>query len=385
MRLRSPFYLAAIAAVAFFTQPVAAEEWPQWLGPKRDAIWSEKGLITSFPKEGPTVIWRKPIGEGYAGPAVAGGKLYIMDRQKTAPDEKNPPPKGTLPGNERVVCMNPIDGKIIWTHSYECPYVKVSYPTGPRTTPVVDGDRVYTLGTMGDLLCLNAADGKPVWSKNFSKDYMAPTPAWGWSAHLLLDGDTLFALVGGPDQAVIAFDKATGKEKWKALNTREICYSPPVIINAGGKRQLIVWLSEALYGLNPETGAEYWKQKHPDTGEVMRPAVSIITPKLAGDKLLISSFYHGTLCLKLDKNKPAASVAWRTKNSYPKEIDGLNVVMTSLLVKNDHVYGIAGMGELICQKLATGEVVRTGTEIFGEKPAFCARFSGLMQASWSTV
>ncbi len=372
MRLAPPLYLAAIAAVALLTSPAAAEEWPQWLGSKRDAVWAEKGLVTSFPKEGPTVVWRKPIGEGYAGPAVAGGKLYVMDREKAAPDPKNPPPKGTLPGTERVVCMNAADGKVIWTHTYDCPYANVSYPSGPRTTPVVDGNRIYTLGTMGDLLCLNATDGKPVWSKNFPKDYKAPTPAWGWSAHLLLDGDTLIALVGGEGQAVVAFDKVTGKEKWKALSTREICYSPPVIIEAGGKRQLIVWLSEALYGLNPETGAEYWKEKHPAIGDVARPAVSIITPKLAGDKLIISSFYHGTLCLNLDKDKPAATVAWRSKNSYPKEIDGVNAVMSSLLVKDGHVYGIAGMGELICQKLATGEVVRTGTEIFGEKPAFCA-------------
>jgi hypothetical protein len=106
-------------------------------------------------------------------------------------------------------------------------------------------------------------------------------------------------------------------------------------------------------------------------GDVARPAVSIITPKRAGDKLLVSSFYHGILCLTLDKEKPAATVAWRSKNSYPKDIDGVNAVMTSLLVKGEHVYGIAGMGELICQKLATGEVVRTGNEIFGEKAAFC--------------
>jgi len=372
MRLRSPLVcLLATTAVALSTRPAAADEWPQWLGPKRDAVWAEKGLATTFPKGGPPVVWRKPIGEGYAGPAVAGGKVYLMDRVKTEPDAKNPPPKGTLPGSERVVCLNAADGKPVWTHTYDCPYVSVSYPSGPRTTPVVDGDRVYTLGTMGDLLCLKAGDGKVVWSKNFPKDYNAPTPAWGWSAHLLLDGDTLIALVGGEGQAVVAFDKATGREKWKALTTKEICYSPPVITEAGGKRQLIVWLSDAVYGLNPETGAEYWKHKHPDAGEVIRPAVSIITPKRAGDKLLVSSFYHGTICLTLDKDKPAAAVAWRSKNSYPKPIEGLNAVMTSLLVKGNHVYGIAGMGEVVCQKLDTGEVVWTGTEIFGEKGAFC--------------
>lgn len=364
--------LFSITSAVLLTAPARADDWGQWLGPKRDAVWGEKGLISKFPKDGPKVLWRQPIAAGYAGPAVVGGKLYVMDRAKVEPDPKNPPAKGTLPGAERVHCLNAADGKTLWTHSYDCPYTNVSYPSGPRTTPVIDGDRLYTLGTMGDLLCLNAADGKVVWAKNFVKDFAAPVPAWGWSAHLLLDGDTLVALVGGDGQAVVAFDKKTGKERWRALSTKEICYSPPIVTEAGGKRQLIVWLSEALYSLNPETGAKYWEHKHPAAGEVARPAVSIVTPKRAGDKLLVSSFYHGTLCLALDKDKPAATVAWRSKTSYPKPIEGLNAVMTSLLVKGDHVYGIAGMGELVCHDLKTGKVVRTGDEIFGEKAAFCA-------------
>ncbi|HEY1188014.1 MAG TPA: PQQ-binding-like beta-propeller repeat protein, partial [Gemmata sp.] len=327
--------LIVFAGAVLLAAPARADDWGQWLGPKRDAVWAEKGLLTTFPKDGPKVVWRQPIAAGYAGPAVVGGKLYVMDREKAEPDPKNPPPKGTLPGNERVHCLNAADGKTIWTHSYDCPYTKVSYPSGPRTTPVIDGDRLFTLGTMGDLLCLNAATGKVVWSKNFVKDYAAPVPLWGWSAHLLLDGDTLVALVGGDGQAVVAFDKKTGKEKWKALSTKEICYSPPIITEAGGKRQLIVWLSEALYSLDPATGTKYWEHSHPDKGEVARPAVSIVTPKRAGEKLLISSFYHGTLCLALDKDKPAATVAWRSKTSYPKPIEGLNAVMTSLLVKGD--------------------------------------------------
>jgi outer membrane protein assembly factor BamB len=370
MRLVSIRHLAGVITLTVFTTHAGASDWAQWLGPKRDAVWEEKGLVTKFPKDGPAVVWRAPINAGYAGPAVAGGKLYVMDRLKTEPP-KDQPPGGLLPGKERVVCLNAADGKPVWTHEYDCPYGKVAYPTGPRTTPVVAGGRVYTLGTMGDLRCLNAADGKLVWSKNFVKDYKAPIPVWGWSAHLLLDGDSVIALVGGDGQAVVAFDKATGQEQWKALDTKEIACSPPVITEAGGKRQLIVWLSEAVFSLDPATGSKYWEQKHPDVGDVARPAVSIMTPKRAGDKLLVSSYYHGTLCLTLDKEKPAATVAWRSKNSYPKPIDGLNAVMTSMLAKDGHVYGIAGMGEVICQKLDTGEVVRTGTEIFGEKGAFC--------------
>ncbi len=371
IRSMSGVFAASVAIALGFTSPVKAEDWGQWLGPKRDAVWTEKGLLTAFPKDGPKVVWRQPISEGYAGPAVVAGKVYITDRVKGEADPKNPLPRGTLPGQERVHCLNAADGKTLWTHSYDCPYVAVSYPSGPRTTPVVDGNRLYTLGTMGDLLCLDTANGKVLWSKSFPKDYKAPTPAWGWSAHLLLDGDQLIALVGGEGQAVVAFDKATGKERWKALTTKEICYSPPVIIEAGGKRQLIVWLSDFVSSLDPQTGTEYWSHKHPGVGDAARPAVSIATPKLAGDKLLVSSFYHGTLCLTLDQDQPAATVAWQTKNTYPKPVEGLNAVMTSLLVRDGHIYGIAGMGELVCQKLATGEIVRTGNEIFGDKPAFC--------------
>jgi outer membrane protein assembly factor BamB len=367
----SLYSLAALASVASVASAAPTTEWGQWLGPKRDAVWDEKGLVTKFPKDGPKVVWRQPIGPGYAGPAVVGKRLYIMDRVPAKIDPANPPVKGTFPGNERVLCLNVADGKTVWTHAYDCTYENVQYPSGPRTTPVIDGNHLFTLGTMGDLYCLNEADGTVVWSKSFVKDYKAPLPLWGWSAHLLLDGDTVIALVGGDNQAVVAFDKKTGREKWKALNTKEICYSPPIVTEAGGKRQLIVWLSEALYSLDPATGAKYWEHKHPDVGEVARPAVSIITPKRTGDKLLVSSFYHGTLCLTLDKDKPGAKVAWRSKNSYPKPIDGLNAVMTSLLVKDGHVYGVAGMGELICQELDTGKVVRTGDEIFGEKAAFC--------------
>lgn len=358
----------ALFVLVLFTAPAAATEWPQWLGPNRDTPWAEKNLVTAFPKEGPPVIWRRPIGAGYAGPAVVGGKVYLMDRTAGQPDPKLP--KGVLPGTERVVCLSAADGKPVWEHVYDCPYDNVSYPSGPRTTPVVDGDRLFTLGTMGDLKCLSAADGSVVWSKNFVKDFKASVPAWGWSAHLLLDGDTLVSLVGGEGQAVMAFDKKTGGVKWKALSTKEICYSPPVLTTAGGTTQLVVWLSEALYSLDPKTGAKFWEEKHPGQGDVLRPAVSIITPKRAGDKLLVSGFYHGTMALTLDK--PAATVAWRSKNSYPRPIDGLNAVMTSLIVKDGHVYGIAGMGEVVCQKLDTGEVVRTGQEIFGEKAAFCA-------------
>src|SRR5689334_23179741 len=123
-------------------QPFArADDWPQWLGPKRDGIWREQGIAEQFPKEGPKVRWRAPTGAGYAGPAVANGRVFVIDRV-TPPDAKrqeDPFQRGKFPGVERVLCFNEADGKPLWEHKYDCPYT-MSYAAGPRATPTVDGD-----------------------------------------------------------------------------------------------------------------------------------------------------------------------------------------------------------------------------------------------------
>src|SRR3954466_13352021 len=125
-----------------------ADDWPGWLGPQRDDIWRKKGLLDSLPKEGLKVRWRAPVGMGYAGPAVANGKVYLLDRQlkQGAEAPKDPFERGKgIPGAERVLCFDDATGKQLWVYEYNCPYT-ISYASGPRTTPFVDGDRVYTYG-----------------------------------------------------------------------------------------------------------------------------------------------------------------------------------------------------------------------------------------------
>ena len=173
------------------------DDWPQWLGPKRDGVWRENGIVEKFDQQ-PKLRWSLPIGGGYAGPAVASGRVYVLDRQ-LAKGNRNPQnsfDKGKLQGTERILCLNESDGKVIWTHEYDCPY-EISYPAGPRCTPTVDGERVYTLGAMGNLFCLNAKNGKVLWKSDFRKDYGAKVPVWGFAAHPLVDGDKLICLVGG--------------------------------------------------------------------------------------------------------------------------------------------------------------------------------------------
>jgi outer membrane protein assembly factor BamB len=284
-----------------------ADDWPQWLGPQRDAVWRETGIIDKFPAAGPTVRWRAKINAGYTGPAVADGKVFVMDRL-LAPGTK--PPKNDFdltptPGTERVVCLDAAMGDVRWVHPYDCPYV-VSYQLGPRTTPLVSGGKVYTLGTMGHLFCLDADKGTVLWSRNFPKDFGAKVPLWGYAAHPLLDGQKLICMVGGKDSTVVAFDKDTGKEIWRALSAKQLGYCPPSIYELAGKRQLIVWHGEAINGLDPETGKVYWKQP-----VAAYQAMAIAMPRKLDDALFITATFNLSMVVRPNAAGSDAQVVWR--------------------------------------------------------------------------
>jgi len=219
-----------------------ADDWPQWLGLQRDGVWRETGIIEKFPTNGLKFRWRTPIGGGYSGPAVTKGRVYLMDRQLAngATNPTNAFARGTIPGGERVVCLKEADGKTLWLHEYDCPYT-VSYASGPRVTPTVHDGKVYTLGSEGNLLCLDAEKGSVLWSRDFRKEFDIKTPTWGFTGHPLVDGNKVICLAGGDGSVAVAFDKDTGKELWRALSAKEPGYCPPMIYEAGGKRQLIVW------------------------------------------------------------------------------------------------------------------------------------------------
>jgi outer membrane protein assembly factor BamB len=352
---RLPLWLAALFSWAVTAPPALADDWPQWMGPRRDGVWRETGILKEFPKDGPRILWRRPVGGGYAGPAVVGGRVYVTDRVLTegAKNPANPFARDKIAGKERVLCLDAASGKVLWKHAYDCPY-HLSYPAGPRATPLVHGGKVYTLGAMGDLLCLDTANGKVLWSKNLPRDYKAPLPMWGFAAHPLLDGDRLICLVGGEDSVVVAFNKDTGKELWRALSMKssEIGYCPPMIFKAGGKRQLIIWHPEAVNSLDPETGEVFWSQKFP-----IKANLTIPTPRLDGDRLLVSSFYDGSMMLKLDAGKPAAIVLWKGKSHSETRTDGLHSIISTPCIKDGYIYGVCSYGQLRCLKEATGQRV----------------------------
>jgi outer membrane protein assembly factor BamB len=322
------------------TSVAAADDWPQWLGPRRDGVWREDGILSKFPAGGPKVLWRTPAGGGYAGPAVADGKVYITDRL-------------VADGKERIRCLDEATGKVLWAHEYNCKYA-IDYPAGPRATPLIQDGKVYTLGAMGDLFCLEADSGKVVWQKNFVRDLGAPVPMWGFAAHPLIDGDRLICLVGGEDQVVVAFHRLSGAVKWKALtlNSEQLGYSPPMIYQLGGKRQLIIWHPEAVNGLNAETGQVYWS--HPFR---LRANLSVPTPRQSGDLLLVTSFYNGPLLLRFSADKAAPAEVWRGtgRGEMPNQTDKLHAIIATPVIRDGHIYGVCSYGELRCLRLEDGK------------------------------
>jgi outer membrane protein assembly factor BamB len=340
---------------------VHADDWPQWLGPQRDSIWRESGIIEKFPVGGPKVRWRVPIGGGYTGPAVANGKVYVMDRQ-LAKGSKNPGNafnRGTIPGSERVLCLNEADGKILWKHEYDCPY-DISYAGGPRVTPLVSEGKVYTVGAMGNLFCLDAKSGKVLWSHDYKTEYHARIPTWGSAGHPLLDGDKLFCIVGGDGSVAVAFDKNTGKELWRALNAREPGYCPPTMIQAGGTKQLIIWHPQAVNALDPESGKVFWSQPWE-----VRSGLCIPTPRQSGDLLFLTSFYSSAKCFRLNGSQPDAKIAWEGKSFSERNTDTLHSLMSTPFIDNGYIYGICSYGQLRCLKLETGERVWESLEATG--------------------
>lgn len=338
------FVVACLVAAAVPASAIA-DDWPQWLGPKRDGVWRETGILARFPTGGPQVRWRVPISGGYAGPAVADGRVYVTDFATPGERKNDPGTRVELQGEERIVCLDAKTGQEIWKHSYPCSY-RISYPSGPRATPTVQGGKVYALGAQGRLVCLDARDGQPAWSHDLVQEYKTETPIWGFASHPLVDGDKLITLVGGQNSVVVAFHKDTGKELWRALSASEQGYCPPSILEAGGKRQLIIWHPKAIHGLDPETGKVFWTEKlEPQYG------MSIQMPVRHGDYLFAGGIGNQALLLKLAKDKPAVEEVWRGTNAtavYP-------TCGAPFIDEQGVLYGACQQGHFRGVDLATGK------------------------------
>ena len=347
--------MLAIMIAVLVQGPMSGQDWPQWLGAKRDGVWRETGIVEKFPEGGPKLVWKQPIGGGYTGPAVANGKVYVTDwKLKTGQTKpKSDFDRSKREGTESIICLDSATGKELWKHSYECVY-DISYSAGPRCTPIVHQGKVYTLGAVGDLYCLDAEKGTVLWEKHFASQYGLKSPLWGWSASPLLDGDKLICVVGGKERVAVAFHKDSGSELWKSLSAAEPGYCPPVIYTFGGVRQLIIWHPEAVNGLDPESGKVHWSVPFK-----LQSGLAIPMPReLPGDRLFVTAFYNGPMMLKVTGGeKPGAEIVWKGKSNSEVRTDGLHSIMPTPFIVDEHIYGVCSFGQLRCLKASTGERV----------------------------
>ena len=226
----------------------------------------------------------------------------------------------------------------------------VEIASGERTSKgqaaqPVDGDRVYVVGSTGRLWCLDVETGDVVWQTDYVEEYGTSVPTWGITSAPLVDDNRLIAIVGGkPDPLVVAFDKFTGEELWRAVEAGpEMGYAQPVIYEAGGARQLIIWHPGALVSLDPATGDTYWEQPWE-----LPFGLTVATPVRTENYLMVSNFFRGSLMMRLNSDRPDATMLWKGsgRSELPDETDGLHALITTSIISGDHIYGIDSYGEL---------------------------------------
>lgn len=365
------FVLTCSVAVTATVVRGSADDWPEWRGRGRLGTWNETGILDRFPATGLQVAWRSPVHAGYAGPAVAGGRVFVTDARRIEGGRAHDV-------IERVVALDESTGTQLWTHEWRTNYsgLQLVYAIGPRATPTVDGDRVYVLGTMGALFALDVSTGRVVWQKDYLRDFEASVPTWGMAGAPLVDGDRLICLVGGePDAKLVALDKRTGAEVWRALaSDSEPGYSQPIIIEAGGVRQLILFHPKGISSLDPATGNVHWEAEH-----TVQMGIVVATPVRSGPYLLFTSQYGGVRTFMLASDRPAATLAWSGPGEQDPGMthdttDTFNSVISTPVIDGDYAYGLDNDGQLRCLSLATGKQLWSSDALLKEHAMYGTAF-----------
>jgi outer membrane protein assembly factor BamB len=273
-----------------------AGDWPQFLGPTRNGIAAEGGLATSFPKDGPRVIWECDVGSGWSSPIVAGGRLILFHR---------------LGDEEIVTCLNAATGKEHWKFAYATGYVDdFGFDPGPRATPLIAGKHVYTLGAEGKMHCLELETGTKVWDRPLNDDYRAAKGFFGVATTPLLEGDLLLVNIGGKDAGIVAFNKTTGKEVWKATKDAASC-SSPVVATIDGARHAFFLTREGIVSLDPANGnvrfSKRWRSRN-------NASVNASSPIVVGQEAFFSASYD-TGAFLLTAKKDGFDEVWRNDES----------------------------------------------------------------------
>jgi outer membrane protein assembly factor BamB len=287
--------LSAVALFAFISN-ISAQDWPQFLGPKRNSTSDQKGIIRTWTEQGPEVLWIANVGLGYGGPVIKDGKVYLLDR-----DDKT---------GDIMRCFDLSSGKELWKFSYNAPG-SVMFP-GSRSVPALDGNFVYSCGHNGDLYCIDIKTQKPVWNKNIWTDFGGTKlPIWAITQCPLIYGNLLIVLSQAPDAGAVAYDKLTGKIVWRTPNLGNESYASPSIVKIDGKDQIAFVISSTnpighrelpqtkgrILGLEPATGKILWEYND------WVCHISVPSAVDAGDNkvLVVGGYEHGAVMIKVDK------------------------------------------------------------------------------------
>jgi outer membrane protein assembly factor BamB len=345
MRTCTKLGLAALVAALPLSLPAA--DWPQWRGPDRSGVSRETGLLQMWPKGGPRLVWTyEGAGTGFSGPAIVGGRLYIM---------------GARQDTEFLLAVDD-QGKEAWSAKIGpvFDFKTNAWSRGPNATPTVDGELVYGLGSQGDLVCVKAADGKEVWRRSMPKELggeINPVGGgpekmgWGYSWSPLVEGDLLICAPGGPKGLLAALDKKSGKVRWRSKESAagksyEGNYSSPVAADIGGVRQIIQMTQEGAIGVSAKDGSVLWTY----TREDPFPDVVCPTPIVQGNQVYLTAWGGGATLLTIEGggNKFKATEAYQEKEIANRH--------GGVVLVGKYVYGYHEVRSWDCQEFASGRV-----------------------------
>jgi outer membrane protein assembly factor BamB len=333
--MKRGFLIFLAVGIGFAVLAAGATDWPQWRGPQRNGISNETGLLRTWPKDGPKLLWRlKDIGEGYSAPAVIGPRLYLLSNRGM--------------DNEFVQALSVKDGKPLWTTrigKVGNPDQKPSYPMA-RSTPTVDGALLYALGSDGDLVCLETATGKLRWQKSLRQDFGGQPGIWAYSESPLIDGDVLIVTPGGAQATLVALNKKNGSVIWKCAvpGGDPAGYASAIVVQSAGRKQYVQFLDKGVVGVDAKTGRFLWRYAEPGKGPANMP-----TP-IAHDDYVYAAASRvggGLVRLKPEADGVAAEQVYYTRG-LPHSVGGA-------VLLGEYLYGTSSEG-LVAAEFTTGKV-----------------------------
>jgi outer membrane protein assembly factor BamB len=329
--------LSTVSFSSSANRNVSGADWPQWRGPERSGVSKESGLLREWPAEGPKLLWQiNDLGDGYSTPVVVSSRIYLMSNQGM--------------DNEYVQALSTENGKSIWTtrvgnvgnQNQNPPYPKA------RSTPTVDGDYLYALGSDGDIACIEAKTGKVRWTKNIRKEFAGQPGEWAYAESPLVDGNAVVVTPGGPEATMVALNKKTGALIWKSAipGGEPAGYASAIVVQGGGRKQYVQLLSKGMVGVDAKTGQFLWRYT-----DVAKGPAQYFTPVARGEQVYCGALGVGGGMVQL-KAKDTGVVAEQVyfKRGLPNGIGGAVVV-------GDHLYGTEVAQKLVAVEFATGKVM----------------------------